>query len=97
MFQRVEDFGTGERRIFRLRRSVFELFALVHAAIVDFGKHPSAQSSGDERCAGAAPQLRTGARSELRTPHLRSGFLSLLDDLKNDGYVSIVAPEPETT
>jgi predicted nucleic acid-binding protein len=32
----------------------------------------------------------------LSAPHLRSGFLSLLDDLQNDDDVSIVAPEAET-
>jgi len=38
----------------------------------------------------------TEVANTLSAPHLRSEFLSLLDDLKNDEDVSIVAPEPET-
>ena len=38
----------------------------------------------------------TEVANALSASHLRSGFLSLLDDLQSDDEVSIVAPEPET-
>jgi predicted nucleic acid-binding protein len=38
----------------------------------------------------------TEVANTLSASHLRSGFLSLLDDLTNDADVLIIAPEPET-
>lgn len=38
----------------------------------------------------------TEVANTLSASHLRSGFLSLLDDLQSDNEVTIVAPEPET-
>lgn len=38
----------------------------------------------------------TEVANTLSASHLRSGFLSLLDDLQSDDEVAIVAPEPET-
>jgi hypothetical protein len=65
MFHRVEDFGTTRTADFAATSLAHELFALVSAAIADFDKHSSAQSSGASD-ARRGTSTKDGARAALR-------------------------------
>jgi len=68
MFQRVEDFGTTRKADFPAGSLGLELFALVSAAIADFDKHSSAQSSGasdSRRGTATKDAARTALREDL--------------------------------
>lgn len=65
MFQRVEDFGAVRTADFPASSLGQELFALVRAAIADFDRHSSAQSSG-ARDARRSTSNKDAARTALR-------------------------------